>query len=72
MEFVTKYGNDVNHLTGIANASLCNLECQGNMNCFEWTYHDGACFLKNEKTFLIKTDGLVTGVKDCSGEGKVY
>ena len=71
MDFTERRGGDIYHLTGIANASLCNKECQKNTNCSVWTYRDGRCHLKNEKTFLIKTDELVSGIANCTGKGNI-
>ena len=69
MDFTERRGGDIKHLTRVANASNCREECQANTNCSVWTYLDGRCYMKNEKTFEIKTDGLVSGLTNCSGEG---
>ena len=69
MDFTERRGGDLEHLIGIANASFCNEECRKNTNCSVWTYLDGRCYLKNENTFSIKTDGLVSGITNCTNDG---
>ena len=71
MDLMRTEGEIIRSLTGISNASSCNGLCQSNSNCSVWTYFDGLCYMKNDKTFLIKTDSkrIVSGMKKSDGEG---
>ena len=74
MDLIETEGEILQSFTEIANASVCTEYCQRNENCFIWTYRDGVCFMKNDKTFLIQTesDRLFSGIKGCSGKGEIY
>ena len=74
MDLIETEDEILQNFTGIANASVCTDYCQRNVNCSIWTYKDGVCYMKNDKTFLIQTesDRLFSGMKGCSGNGKIY
>lgn len=71
MDLMRTQGAIIRSLTGISNASSCNGLCQNNSNCSVWTYFDGLCYMKNDKTFLIKSDSkrIVSGMKKSDGKG---
>ena len=73
MDLIETEGEVLHNFTEIANASACTDQCQRHENCSVWTYKDGVCYMKNEKTFLIKTESnrLFSGMKDCVGKGKI-
>ena len=73
MDLIETEGEALKNFTEIANASACTDQCQRHENCSVWTYKDGVCYMKNEKTFLIKTESnrLFSGMKDCVGKGKI-
>ena len=74
MDLMRTQGAIIRSFTGISNASSCNGLCQNNSNCSVWTYFDGLCYMKNDKTLLMKSDnnGIVSGKKKCDGEGNFY
>ena len=73
MDLLKVDGDDIKNLTGIADSSSCNEQCQRTQNCSLWTYFDGICYMKNERTFMIRTDnGIISGKKDCIGDGKTW
>ena len=71
MDLIQTNGKVIQSLTGVQNESSCNSHCQTNPKCSLWTYFEGLCYLKNDETFLIKTenDGIVSGMKDCNEKG---
>ena len=74
MDLIETKGRVLQNLTEISNASSCIDHCQRHENCSIWTYKDGVCYMKNEKTFLIQTDStrLFSGMKDCVGNGNSF
>ena len=73
MDLIRTEGKVIRSLKGIENSSMCNDHCQSNGKCSVWTYFDGLCYMKNDKTFLIKTENnrIVSGMKECfDDEGK--
>ena len=73
MDLIETKGEIIQNFTGISNADGCTDKCNKNSNCSVWTFMDGVCYMKNEKTFLIRTtsDRLFSGMKDCDGTGKI-
>ena len=72
MDLLDIQGDYIKNLTGIANGSSCSKECQVTENCESWTYKDGVCYMKNERTFMIRnqwSNGIVSGKKNCKGLG---
>ena len=71
MDLIRTQGAIIQDLKGIANSSMCNGLCQNNSNCSVWTYFDGLCYMKNDKTFLIKSNNkrIVSGMKKYDGKG---
>ena len=71
MDLIETKGDIIQNFTGIENADGCTDKCQKNPNCSVWTFMDGVCYMKNEKTFLIRTTSnrLFSGMKDCDGTG---
>ena len=74
MDIIETNGEIDESFTGIPNADGCNDKCNQNSNCSVWSFKDGVCFMKNEKTFLIRTTShrLVSGMKDCDGSGIIF
>ena len=71
MDLIQTEGKVIESINGVQNGSLCNFNCQKYPRCSVWTYFDGLCYLKNDETFLIKTEnhGIVSGMKDCNEKG---
>lgn len=74
MDLIETKGDIIQNFTGISNADGCTDKCNNNANCSVWTFMDGVCYMKNEKTFLIRTTSnrLFSGMKDCDGSGKMF
>ena len=71
MDLVRSLRKENRKFTGVENATMCNGYCQRDTNCTFWEYYDGLCYMKSDKTFLIKTKStrLVSGMKECDGNG---
>ena len=73
MSIETK-GEIIQNFTAIENANQCTEKCQNNANCTLWTFMDGMCYMKNEKSFNVRTNRirLFSGIKDCEDAGNIY
>ena len=71
MDLFAKKGDIIESLSEIANGSICSESCQRTQNCSGWTYIDGVCYMKNERTFMVRTNNdIVSGEKNCTGKGE--
>ena len=75
MDLLNIEGESIKNFTGIINGSTCSGKCQETENCSAWTYKDGVCYMKNERTFMIRnklSNGIVSGKKNCKGLGNKW
>ena len=72
MNIETK-GEIIQNFTRIENANECTDKCQKTPNCSLWTFMDGICWMKNEKSFNVRTNRLrlFSGIKDCKDTSKI-
>ena len=70
MDLIDSPGSLVGYHANVSNASSCLEYCNDNDICSLWTYHDGMCYMKNEKTIRMKIDNRISGTKNCNENGK--
>ena len=65
MTGVTRHGGDFATIKNVSNYSACNKLCSEKDDCIDWTYIEGACYVKTENTFWVRNKNVVGGYKDC-------
>ena len=65
MTGVTRHGGDFATIKNVSNYAACNELCSERDDCLDWTYIEGACYVKTENTFCVRNKNVVGGYKDC-------
>ena len=71
MDLIDSPGLVTDYHANVPDASSCLKYCNDNDNCSLWTYHDGMCYMKHEKTIRMEIDNRISGTKNCNENGKL-